>query len=335
MRMNDIESNIAENKANGVFDILTPEIMVDAVEKALNCSMTGLAIAMPSYINRVYEFQTCDGERIIAKFYRPARWSYNALLNEHEFMSDCHKAEIPIAPPLRLQNKSTIAQTENIYFSLFEKKSGREFDIRNKTDWIRMGSILGRLHIVGASKKAPDRIKLHPLHVTNQEVEYLITGGFIQEPYRSEFQSICSEIIDLIAEHFDGIEYIRTHGDCHRGNLLERPGEGLMMIDFDDMMNAPPIQDLWLLLPAHAGECKNEINLLLEGYEQFCDFDISTLKLIEPLRVMRIIYFLSWCASQLGDFQFATHYPDWGTPSFWMRENNDLRTQLEIIKQSL
>jgi len=323
------------DQAGGVFDILTPELMVEAVEKALGCSMTGLAIAMPSYINRVYEFQTTGKERIIAKFYRPGRWSYRTLLDEHEFMHDCHQTEIPLVPPIQLSDGKTLAQTENIYFALFEKKSGREFDVNTEEDWIRIGSILGRLHAVGSAKNAPARIKLHPLDITTEEVKFLTKGNIIPEPYRTEFKAICEEIIELISPYFNDIEYIRTHGDCHRGNLLERPGEGLMLIDFDDMMNAPPIQDLWLLLPAQADECRNEINLLLEGYEQFCDFDYSTLKLIEPLRVMRIIYFLSWCATQLGDYQFENLYPDWGTPAFWMRENSDLQLQLQLIKQSL
>ena len=331
--MNQIDS--FQNSNLGDFEALMPEIMIDAVEKAIGQQMTGLAIAMPSYINRVYEFQCVSGERLIAKFYRPGRWTYEALQDEHDFMLDCFNAEIPLVPPEILTCGKTIDSVQGIYFAVFKKKSGREFDIKEEGDWKRLGSIVGRIHLEGSRLTAENRIKLHPAQITQANVDLILDRNLIQEPYRSEFKSITSEIIHIIAPLFDDVEFIRVHGDCHRGNLLERPGEGIMVIDFDDMMNAPPVQDLWLLLPDHAEECKMELNLLLDGYEQFCDFDYFSLKLIEPLRVMRIIYFLSWCAKQIDDFQFEQHYPGWGTPAFWMRENNDLTTQLEIIKRTL
>jgi Ser/Thr protein kinase RdoA (MazF antagonist) len=318
--------------AVGDFDILTPDVMVSAVEVALDCPMTGLAVSMPSYINRVYEIQTAAGERLIAKFYRPGRWSLETLQDEHQFMLDCAAEEIPLVPPMKLANGKTLAKSDGIYFAVFKKRSGREFDIREEDDWKRLGNIVARMHLAGAQRKAPNRLKLHPETATEKEVDYLVNGGFVSPNSLSEFKDICNEILELISGLFDNKEYIRVHGDCHRGNLLDRPDEGIMVIDFDDMMTAPPVQDLWLLLPGYAHECPHEIDLLLEGYEQFREFDYTSIQLIEPLRAMRIIYFLSWCSRQVGDFKFEHHYPDWGTPSFWRREICDLRTQLEVIK---
>lgn len=323
-------------KAVGDFDILTPEVMVSAVETAMDCPMTGLAIAMPSYINRVYEVQTQEGKRLIAKFYRPGRWSLKTLQEEHQFMLDCAAEEIPLVPPLVFANGKTIAESHGIYFAIFEKKSGREFDIRNEEeDWQRLGNIVARIHLAGSQREAPNRLRLHPQTATAKEIDYLLDNGFVSDNSKVEFSDICQEILELITGLFDNKEYIRVHGDCHRGNLLDRPDEGIMVIDFDDMMIAPPIQDLWLLLPGHAQDCQMEIELLLDGYRQFRDFDYSSLQLIEPLRVMRIIYFLSWCSRQIGDYKFEHHYPDWGSPSFWRRETADLRHQLEIIKSGL
>jgi Ser/Thr protein kinase RdoA (MazF antagonist) len=133
---------------------------------------------------------------------------------------------------------------------------------------------------------------------------------------------------------FDDMEFLRIHGDLHRGNLIFRPDEGIMVIDFDDMMTAPPVQDIWMLLPDHAHLCHREINLVLDGYEQFREFDYRSLKLIEPLRIMRIIYFLAWCARQSGDNQFRRNFPDWGTENFWRKEIDDLSHQLEIINEN-
>ena len=309
--------------------------MVNAVERALNIPMTGLAVAMPSYINRVYEVQTCDGERLIAKFYRPGRWSLSTLQDEHQFMLDCSADEIPLVPPMILSEGRTIAESEGVYFAVFEKKSGREFDIRNEEDWRRLGNIVARIHIAGSRREAPHRLRLHPQTATAREIDYLLDSGLVTDGSRIEFRDICREIIERITDLFAGKEYIRVHGDCHRGNLLDRPDEGIMVIDFDDMMTAPPIQDLWLLLPGHAQDCRMEIELLLEGYRQFRDFDYSSIKLIEPLRAMRIIYFLSWCSRQIGDYKFEHHYPNWGSSSFWRKETADLRHQLAIIKSAL
>lgn len=328
-------SNEEHPEAVGDFDILTPEVMVSAVETAMDCPMTGLAIAMPSYINRVYEVQTQAGKRLIAKFYRPGRWSLETLQEEHQFMLDCSAEEIPLVPPMILHNGQTLAESEGIFFAVFEKKSGREFDIREEDDWKRLGNIVARLHLAGSQREAPNRLRLHPQTATAKEVEYLLNSGLVADTSVSEFRDICQEILELISSMFDEKEYIRVHGDCHRGNLLDRPDEGIMVIDFDDMMTAPPVQDLWLLLPGHAQDCPLEIDLLLEGYEQFRDFDYSSLQLIEPLRAMRIIYFLSWCSRQIGDFKFEHNYPNWGSPSFWRRETLDLRHQLEIIKAGL
>ena len=127
----------------------------------------------------------------------------------------------------------------------------------------------------------------------------------------------------------------RIHGDCHRGNVIDRPGDGLALIDFDDMMTGPPVQDLWLMLPDHAAQSARELSALLEGYEQFQAFDRSTLRLIEPLRFMRMIYFLAWRARQRNDYWFRGSFPDWGTEAFWIKETEDLREQAAVVRAAL
>jgi Ser/Thr protein kinase RdoA (MazF antagonist) len=147
------------------------------------------------------------------------------------------------------------------------------------------------------------------------------------------FEDLTSRIIENIQGLFDHAELIRIHGDCHRGNLLERPGEGLMAIDFDDMMMGPPMQDLWMLLPDHAGRSRREIGLIMEGYEQFREIEFSSVRLIEPLRFMRIIYYLAWTARQYNDYAFRTNNPDWGSENFWHHEISDLGHQFQVIME--
>ena len=323
------------DKCINSFDGLTPEIFIDAVEESLGIRMTGLAAPLTSYINRVYELQSMDGRRFVAKFYRPGRWTKDALVDEHNFVLDCKEAEIPVIAPIVLKNGKTLGVVEGIYFAVFPKRLGRFFEICSDIDWKRLGSILGRLHVVGARKNAAARIEHHPLNSTLEEIEFLKDGMFVSPRYMSEFNSLSDDIITAIGDLFEDTEYIRTHGDCHCGNILHRPGEGIMLIDFDDMMTAPPVQDMWLLLPDHACNSKKELKLIMEGYTQFRDFDIASLKLIEPLRMMRLLYFLSWCAKQEKDLKFQSNFPSWGTDSFWRQEMNDLRMQLDMIKQDV
>ncbi len=308
--------------------------MLDAVEQALGTRMTGLATPLPSYINRVYEVQTMDGERLIAKFYRPGRWSREALQDEHDFVQDCAEDEIPVIAPLAFDDGNTLHEADGIYFTIFPKRWGRQLELNSPKDWLRVGRLLGRVHVVGSRHDAEARTDLHPDESTAAHLDHLLENGFVTPRHKDAFHDVTGRILDCIAGLFDDAEFIRIHGDCHCGNLLNRPGEGLMMIDFDDMMVGPPVQDFWLLLPGRVDECRRELSLLLRGYEQFREFDDTTLRLVEPLRAMRIIYFLAWCSRQVNDYKFRTMYPEWGSDAFWQREVTDLTHQLQLIEDS-
>ncbi len=313
------------------FERLTPDLILETIESSLGKKMSGLTSPLPSYINRVYELQTMDGTRIIAKFYRPGRWDIEALRDEHRFMMDCATAEIPVVLPLTLANGETIDEMDGFCFSLFPKKLGREFEVTCDEDWRRLGRLIGRIHLVGSTKAADDRIVLHPSKSTVADIEQLVDGGFVGRTHLDEFTEITDNIVRIAEMGFKDTELIRIHGDCHYGNILHRPEEGLMIIDFDDMMTGPPVQDLWLLLHDYADRSQNEINLILEGYEQFREFDDRSLKLIEPLRAMRMLHYLAWCSKQVNDFQFKKNFPEWGSDAFWLREISDLRIQLQNI----
>ncbi|CAG36793.1 conserved hypothetical protein [Desulfotalea psychrophila LSv54] len=272
-----------------------------------------------------------DETRIIAKFYRPGRWSIDALRDEHRFMVDCATAEIPVVLPLMLANGETIDEVDGFYFSLFPKKAGREFEVTCDEDWRRIGQLIGRIHLVGSTKTADDRIVLHPSQSTVADIAQLVGAGFVSTTHLDEFIEITGKIVEIAERGFKDIELIRIHSDCHSRNILNRPEEGLMIIDFDDMVTGPPVQDIWLLLHDYADRSQREINLILEGYEQFREFDDRSLKLIEPLRAMRMLHHLAWCSKQVNDFQFNKNFPDWGSDAFWQREISDLRIQLQII----
>ncbi|MCP3965256.1 MAG: serine/threonine protein kinase [Lentisphaerae bacterium] len=316
------------------FDNLTPDVLISEVETALNRPMTGLAAPLPSYINRVYELETADRKRVIAKFYRPGRWNRKAVEEEHRFVLDCAADDIPVIAPMELPQGGTLASTEDgILFTIFPKRFGREIEIIDDESWRRLGMVVARMHLAGARSEAPDRTLLDPRATTANQLEHLLEGRYISPMYEQQFERVVRELLEEIDPMFEDIEYIRIHADLHRANILERPDEGLMVIDFDDMMEGPPVQDLWLLLPEHVHKCRRELDLLLDGYTSLRNFEYNTIRLIEPLRAMRIIYFLDWCSTQIDDFRFQHNFPNWGNDAFWRRETADLQHQLELIRE--
>jgi len=313
------------------FSGLTPDVLIDAVEQAVGTRMTGLAHALASYINRVYELQTADGTRLIAKFYRPGRWSREAVRNEHDFVAECAADEIPVVPPMTLADGSTVGVVDDIFFAVYPKRLGREFEPISEEDWRRLGRVIGRMHAVGARGQASHREVMHPAQSTAAHVRRLLDGGFVTARHRESFEQATDRVMAVIRPMFEGVEMIRIHGDCHRGNILERPEEGLALIDFDDMVTGPPVQDLWMLLPEHAGRSQREIDLIIEGYELFRTFDPHTPNLIEPLRAMRLLYFLAWCSTQIDDPAFVRNFPDWGSDVFWRKQVSELYEQYSVI----
>jgi len=317
------------------FERLTPDEILTAVEGAIGSRLTGLTVTLPSYINRVYELRSKDGAKLIAKFYRPGRWSTEAILDEHRFIADCAEAEIPVVAPLLLQNNETLGRLNgDIVFAVFPKRAGRQLEITEDADWPRLGSLTARLHLCGEKRQAAHRVIIDPRHSASQDVEHLCTH-VIPEPFRGGYHDAARRLIDMSIPVFEGIERIRIHGDCHRGNILDRLGEGLLLIDFDDMAMGPPVQDLWLLLPERAETSAREIDLFIGGYERFRKFDRQSIRCIEALRAMRMIYFLAWCGRQVEDFQFRRNFPEWGSASFWQREINDLREQLGFVADTV
>lgn len=332
---------------SGVFDPLTPQTMIAAVEQAYGLVLDGTVTPYPSYVNRVYGLRTDSGTDYIVKFYRPDRWSIEAIADEHEFVLDCADAELPVVAPIADAEGYTLQTVEvepsdgaagaavAYAFALYPKRGGRGFDAERDEDWFRLGSLAGRVHAVGRRGSAPNRIVCTPSESTGRFVRELREADVVHPELADELFALLDSGIELIAPLFDGVELQRIHGDFHRGNVLERGEEGLLLIDFDDTMRGPAVQDLWLLLPDHAWAARRELTQILDGYTRFCDFDDSTLRLVEPLRFMRMVYYLAWSALQRDDRRFREQNPDWGSRSYWIREVEDLRTQLDMVAEDV
>lgn len=320
-----------EGNPQSSFHFLTPDLVITLAEKALGQPCKNICRPLTSYINRVYEIQQENGEYCIAKFYRPGRWSKEALLDEHAFLLELYQEEIPVIPPLHLCDGTTLGEHENMYYALFPRKAGRALEEPDYDQWTQLGRLLARTHAIGALRPATHRIRLHPQHSTIQNIETILTLTNAPSELRTHYETTARAIVELITPMFDATESIRVHGDCHKANIVHRPGESFYLIDFDDMAMGTPVQDFWMLLPGYSKESFAEIDMFIEGYETFRSFDKTSLRLIEPLRAMRYIHFTAWCAVQVADGGFSRIAPDWGSAEYWQRETRDLEQQKEEI----
>jgi len=317
------------------FAHLTPDHVIDLAEAALGQRCSGICRPLTSYINRVYELELDDGSRIVAKFYRPGRWSADALQDEQDFLAELSQEELPVIAPLPGVEGKTLHCHNGNYFSIFPKRGGRALDEPDEQQWLETGRLLGRVHVIGARHQTRDRIVMRPDASTEDHIQYLLDTHLTRPDLHDRFEAAVDEVLDTIEPLFENIDYLRIHGDLHRNNMLWRPGEPLALIDFDDMAEGPAVQDLWMLLPGRLADATRELNLLLEGYETFRPFHRADLRLIEPLRFMRMIHYLAWCGRQQEDGGFSRVSPDWGTATFWQTEIHDINAQGQAIRHAL
>lgn len=316
----------------GDFATLTPDVVMDRAERASGRRASGICRTLTSYINRVYEVGLEDGGFLIAKFYRPGRWSRAALQDEQDFLLELAKEEISVIAPLADATGKTLHEEGGIHFALFPRMGGRPCDEPKRDEWLQIGRLIGRIHQVGAQRKAENRIVLDPRQSSRMHLEFLRSSGAIPREVESRYLDTAQHLLDRIAPLFDGMAVQRLHGDLHRMNLLWRPGEGFHAIDFDDMAMGPAVQDLWMLLPDRLPAARPEFELLLEGYDTFAEYDDAQTKLIEPLRAMRYLHYAAWCARQKADGGRGLLTAEWGSADFWRRELADLQRQAQDIE---
>ncbi len=317
-----------------VFDSLSPQAVVQAVEAFSGLRFDGSLEPYNSYINRVYGLRDEEGKGWVVKFYRPGRWSEAALLEEHEFLNDCAAADLPVARPL-MQEGQTLGELDlpgqelPFFFAVFEKKGGRNFDAEGQEDWLRLGRLLGRLHAVGRQGRFIQRPVFTPEQTLEPQVIDLLVSGAVFPDLETPLEDLLLPAARSLRGLFPSSQLQRIHGDVHRGNILDRARDGLLLMDFDDCAWGPPVQDLWLLLPGHRDDCRSEIALLSEGYAEFSSPEALNWEAVEALRLMRMVHFLTWCARQREDRGFEASFPGWGSKGFWIKEFEDLREQVE------
>ena len=315
--------------ARASFFALTPDRVLEAVEVGgLRC--TGRCLPLRAFENRVYEVELDDGRRLVVKFHRPGRWSREAILDEHRFLAELAEAEVPVVPPLDLGTGSTLGEIEGILYSAFPKVRGRILDELDSELRRRIGRGLGRLHAVGAARGAPHRPRLTVKRFVNDSLDVLLDGGFIPENLAPRYRDVALGIANAVAAPLAAAPAQRIHGDLHLGNVLWTP-DGPTLVDFDDFLVGPPVQDVWLLAGGDSEEARRGRDDIVEGYELFREFDRSTLALVEPLRAMRIVYVSAWIARRWNDPAFAPAFPTFREHRYWADECEELFKIAEAI----
>jgi len=315
------------------YDRLTPDVILDAIEST-GFLADGRMLALNSYENRVYQIGIEEDKPLIAKFYRPGRWSDAQILEEHAFTQELADREIPVVPPLLIDGK-TLHAFAGYRFSLSPRRGGRapELDNPEVLEW--MGRFLGRIHAVGAIQPFAHRPAIDIAGFGEQPREWLLNHHFIpadlQEAWTSVIDQALAGVRDCYASAGEVCD-IRLHGDCHSGNVLYTD-DGPHFVDFDDCRSGPAMQDLWMLLSGSREEMTIQLRDVLEGYEEFADFNRRELHLLEALRTLRLIHYSAWLAQRWGDPAFPLAFPWFNTQRYWQDRILELREQVAAMQE--
>ena len=312
---------------------LTPGLLLDALD-AVGLRGDGRLLALNSFENRVYQVWLEDGAPIIAKFYRPARWTQAQILEEHAFAEELEQREIPVVAPLYIAG-ATLHAFAGYRFAVYPRRGGRapELDDPQQLEWI--GRYIGRIHAVGAIRPFVHRPTLDLASFGEEPRGWLVEHGFIPPDLLPAWQGIVAQALDAVRAAFARAGHLRTlrlHGDCHPGNILWTD-DGPHFVDLDDARTGPAIQDLWMLLSGEPEAMSAQMGHVLRGYTRFADFDRRELALIEPLRTLRLIHYSAWIARRWADPAFPAAFPWFGTARYWQDRILELREQVGAMAE--
>jgi Ser/Thr protein kinase RdoA (MazF antagonist) len=311
---------------------LSPEAVLDALETAgFRCD--GRVLALNSYENRVYQIGREDAAPVVAKFYRPGRWSDAAIREEHAFALELAAQEIPVVAPLVTDGES-LHRHRGFRYAVFPRRGGRWPELGTSTDREWVGRFLGRIHAVGRADRFAHRARLSLEELGRRARDTVLEGDWMPDYLADKYYDVSEELLGEVetrAEGWGGARLGRIHGDCHRGNILWTD-LGPHFVDLDDCQTGPAIQDLWMLLAGGPQEMRSEMRDLVAGYEQFTPFDRSELALIEPLRALRMIHYTAWLARRWADPAFPKAFPWFAEPRYWEEHYRALDEQLTAVR---
>jgi Ser/Thr protein kinase RdoA (MazF antagonist) len=317
---------------------LTPDVVLDALASA-GFAGDGRLLALNSYENRVYqvwlEEPQVETGSVVAKFYRPARWSDEQILEEHSFALELAEREIPVVAPLSIGGR-TLHEFGGFRFAIYPRRGGRtpELEDRDTLEW--MGRFIGRIHAVGATRPFAERPAINIENFGREPREWLLATDFIPadllEPWRSASELALVGVARCY-ERAGAVRSQRLHGDCHAGNVLWTD-DGPHFVDFDDCRSGPAIQDLWMLLSGDRPSMTRQLADVLAGYGDFHEFDPRELHLLEALRTLRLIHYCAWLARRWDDPAFPAAFPWFNTQRYWQDRILELKEQVSLMDEA-
>ena len=318
---------------NVAFQDLQPDIILSSVE-GLGYQTDGRLLALNSYENRVYRIGLEDEAPVVGKFYRPGRWSDDAILEEHAISLDLAAEEIPVVAPLVHEGR-TLHEYGNFRFAVYPCRGGRAPELDDKALLRQLGRFVARIHLVGETKEYVHRPRLDIATYGEASKEYLLEAGFIPEELEPAYASLCDHLFEAIRECYlraGDTRSLRIHADFHPSNVLVLD-EQLHIVDFDDTRMGPAVQDLWMFLSGDRAEQTPQLEELLAGYTEFRHFDARELHLIEALRTLRIMHYAAWLARRWQDPEFHVTFPWFDTPRYWDEHILALREQAALMQE--
>ncbi|QDF73901.1 MULTISPECIES: serine/threonine protein kinase [Shewanella] len=325
--MNDIRQG-----AGFHFQALTPDLIMDAIESVGIYPETGL-LTLNSYENRVYQFRCDLGRRYVVKFYRPERWSNEQIQEEHDFCAELQAQEIPVASPVLIEGRS-LHDYQGYRFALFPSMGGRAFEVDNLTQLEEVGHFIGRIHLLAKQRPFTYRETLSPTLLGDESLAWLKASQHVPASLETAYFTIVEQVLAKAKSlwHQYPTEAIRLHGDLHPSNILWTP-DGPGFVDLDDAKMGPAVQDIWMMLAGDRAQQTLQLEVLLEAYEEFCDFDNRQLHLIEPLRAMRMLHYNAWLSRRWQDPAFPMNFPWYGEEKYWEQQILAFKEQLAKLDE--
>lgn len=316
------------------FEQLGPDQVLNAIEE-VGYICNGRLLALNSYENRVYQVGIEDQSPLIAKFYRPGRWTDEAILEEHQFAQALADLEVPVVAPLLKSGHTTLFHHGPYRFALFPQRGGRAPGLDNPEHLVQLGRLLARLHNLGAAKSFKHRLVLGIEHFGQASKDFLLAQDFIPPALQTSYDTLTDDCLQRIQQQFSlagDVRMIRLHGDCHAGNILWNES-GPHIVDLDDACMGPAIQDLWMFLSGDRDYMTARLADILDGYSEFREFDARELHLVEALRTLRMLYYAAWLARRWDDPAFPRAFPWFNTPRYWDEHILSLREQAALLDE--
>jgi len=312
---------------------LWPDRILDALD-SVGIHGDGRLIALNSYENRVYLVHCDDAPSVVVKFYRPGRWTAAQIEEEHAFVGELASREVPAVAPLVLDGR-TLHHDDDLPFAVYPRRGGRTPELDNRETLTWLGRFIGRIHAVGALTRFAYRPALDIATFGDEPRDFLLAAGFVPDDLREAYSTVASLALTGVRACFARVgEYrqLRLHGDCHASNVLWTEG-GPHFVDFDDARMGPAVQDLWMLLSGDRESMTQQLGDVLDGYEDFADFDRAELHLVEALRTLRLMHYAAWIARRWDDPAFPAAFPWFNTQRYWQDRILELREQVAAMQE--